>query len=70
LTRIKTAKWEINNTLKVTAFGNAAVVTGTWRGKGTEGGKPIDAHERWTDTWVKMPSGKWQCVASHSSAMK
>ncbi len=72
LARIKAAKWEINeiSDLKVTTFGNAAVVTGTWRGKGTEGGKPIDAHERWTDTWVKMPNGKWQCVASHSSAMK
>jgi ketosteroid isomerase-like protein len=72
LARIKTAKWEINeiSDLKVVAFGNAAVVTGAWRGKGTEGGKSIDAHERWTDTWVKMPSGKWQCVASHSSPMK
>jgi len=72
LARIKTAKWEINeiSDLKVTAFGNAAVVTGTWHGKGTEGGKSVDAHERWTDTWIRMPNGKWQCVASHSSPMK
>jgi ketosteroid isomerase-like protein len=72
LARIKTAKWEINeiSDLKVTVHGNAAVVTGTWRGKGTEGGKAIDAHERWTDTWVRMPNEKWQCVASHSSSMK
>ena len=21
-------------------------------------------------TWVKMPSGKWQCVASHGSNVK
>jgi ketosteroid isomerase-like protein len=72
LARMKTAKWEINeiSDLKVVAFGNAAVVTGAWRGKGTEGGKSVDAHERWTDTWVKMPNGKWQCVASHSSPMK
>jgi len=72
LARIKTAKWEINEIreLKVTVFGNAAVVTGTWRGKGTEDGKSVDAHERWTDTWVLMPNGKWQCVASHSSPMK
>jgi ketosteroid isomerase-like protein len=72
LARIKAAKWEINQIgdLKVAAYGNAGVVTGTWRGKGTENGKSIDAHERWTDTWVKMPNGKWQCVASHSSPMK
>jgi ketosteroid isomerase-like protein len=72
LARIKTAKWETNeiSDLKVVAFGNAAVVTGAWRGKGTEGGKSVDARERWTDTWVRMPNGKWQCVASHSSPMK
>jgi len=33
-------------------------------------GKPMDVHERFTDTWVKMPDGKWQCVATHSSAIK
>jgi ketosteroid isomerase-like protein len=72
LARIKTGKWETNeiSDLKVLAFGNPAVVTGAWRGKGTEGGKSIDAHERWTDTWIRMPNGKWQCVASHSSPMK
>jgi hypothetical protein len=51
--------------VKVTVYGNAAVATGGFDGKGTdEMGKPFDDHERWTDTWVKMPSGKWQCVAS------
>jgi ketosteroid isomerase-like protein len=72
LARIKTAKWETNQIgeLKVATYGNAAIVTGTWVGKGTQGGKAIDAHERWTDTWIKMPNGTWQCVASHSSPMK
>jgi ketosteroid isomerase-like protein len=72
LARIKTGKWDIHeiSDVKVVAFGNAAVVTGAWRGKGTEGSKSIDAHERWTDTWIKMPNGKWECVASHSSPMK
>lgn len=72
LARIKTGKWETNEIgdLKVAAYGNTAVVTGTWRGKGTEGSKSVDTHERWTDTWVRMPNGKWQCVASHSSPMK
>jgi len=36
--------------------------------KGTdEKGKPMDMHARWTDVWVKMPNGTWQCVASHGS---
>ena len=57
--------------VKVSVFGNTAIATGEFQGKGTdETGKPIDSPERWTDTWVKMPSGKWQCVASHASLKK
>ena len=57
--------------VKVTVFGNTAIATGGFKGKGTdESGKPFDTHERWTDTWVKMPDGKWQCVASHGSNIK
>ena len=69
----KTAKWETNqiSDVKVTVFGNTAIATGDWAGKGTdENGKPVDTHERWTDTWIKMSGGKWQCVASHSSTIK
>jgi len=51
--------------LKVTAYGDAAIAIGLWKAKGTDAsGKAIDAAERFTDTWVKMPSGKWQCVAT------
>jgi Ketosteroid isomerase homolog len=57
--------------VKVTVFGDTAIATGASRAKGTdETGKPMDTHVRWTDTWVKMPSGKWQCVASHVSSIK
>jgi len=57
--------------VKVTVFGNVAIATGGFKGKGTDPeGKPFDAHERWTDTWVKMPSGEWQCVATQSTAVK
>lgn len=57
--------------VKVTVFGDTAIATGGFKGKGTDAsGKPMDIHERWTDTWVKMPSGKWQCVASHGSPAK
>ena len=57
--------------VKVTAFGDTAIATGGFKGKGTdEMGKPFDVNERWTDTWVKMPSGKWQCVASQASPIK
>jgi ketosteroid isomerase-like protein len=57
--------------VKVTAFGDTAIATGASKAKGTdESGKPMDDHVRWTDTWVKMPNGKWQCVASQGSTVK
>jgi hypothetical protein len=57
--------------LKVTAFGSTAVATGDFKAKGTDpSGKPMDVHERFTDTWVKGPKGEWQCVASHQSTVK
>jgi uncharacterized protein (TIGR02246 family) len=57
--------------VKVTAFGSTAIATGIFRANVTDAsGKSTDANERWTDTWVKMPDGKWQCVASHTSAVK
>ena len=57
--------------LHVTAFGDAAIASLVFKGKGTdEKGKPFDLHARWTDTWVKMASGDWQCVASHGSNVK
>lgn len=57
--------------LKVTAFGNTAIATGEFTAKGTDAsGKPMDVHERFTDTWVKMANGQWQCVASHQSLIK
>ena len=73
LARMKKAKWVTNEIgdMKVTVHGDAAVVTGSWTGKGTDAdGKAIDAKERWADTWVKMSNGKWQCVASASAPMK
>ncbi len=70
LARAKKAKWETNqiSDIKVVPYGNSAVVTGVWTGKGTDGtGKQVDTKERWVDTWVKMPGGKWQCVSSASA---
>jgi ketosteroid isomerase-like protein len=57
--------------VKVTVFGDTAIATGGSKAKGTDAsGKSMDTHDRWTDTWVKMPNGKWQCVASHVSTIK
>jgi len=55
--------------LKVTVFGDTAIATGTYAGKGTAAGKPFDLRGRFTDTWI-MANGKWLCVASHDSVIK
>jgi ketosteroid isomerase-like protein len=53
---------------KVMVFGDTAIATGGLKLQGTDaGGKPFNIHIRFTDTWVKMPDGKWQCVANHTS---
>jgi ketosteroid isomerase-like protein len=73
LATYKKTKWDSAeyNDVKVTVFGETAIATGGFKGKGTDAsGKPLDEHVRWTDTWVKMPTGQWQCVASHASSVK
>jgi ketosteroid isomerase-like protein len=73
IARTKKGKWTTNEIgdLKILVHGNSAVVTGSWTGNGTDGaGKPVNAKERWADTWVKMTNGKWQCVASAAAPVK
>jgi ketosteroid isomerase-like protein len=50
----------------VKVYGDAAVVVGIFRVKGTEKGKPYVHRERFVDTWIKS-NGKWQCVATTST---
>lgn len=47
----------------VQVYGDAAVVVGVFRVKGTEKGKPYLRRERFVDTWIKV-NGTWQCVAT------
>lgn len=67
----KNAKWTLIRVsdLNLSVFGDTVITTGDFRGDGTDSlGRPLEVHERWTRTWVKMPSGQWQCVASHMSS--
>jgi len=60
-----------NEDVKVIVFGNAAIATGASKAKGTDSsGQPFDSYERWTDTWVKTPDGRWQCVATQATPVK
>ena len=57
--------------LKVYAFGQTAIAIAGFHAKGTDAsGKAFDETGRFTDTWAKMPSGKWQCVASQDAFVK
>jgi|SRR5690348_7691810 len=55
--------------VKVASYRDTAVITGIYHAKGTYQGKPYDHLGRFTDTWI-YDSGKWQCVASHTSLLK
>ena len=73
LAGIKTAKWEISevSNMKAQVSGNHAIVTGDWRGKGTDpGGKSVDTAEHWIDSFVKSPNGNWQCTSDASATAK
>jgi ketosteroid isomerase-like protein len=52
----------------VQVYGDAAVVVGIYREKGTEKGKPYVHRERFVDTWIKT-NGTWQCVATTSTSI-
>jgi ketosteroid isomerase-like protein len=59
----------INEQQTVHVFGNCAVVTGIYREKGVDRGKPYSRRGRFTDTWVKV-NDTWQCVASQSTLIQ
>ena len=56
----------INEQINVQVYGNAAVVTGIFRVKGIEKGKPYIHRERFIDTWIKQ-NQSWQCVTSSAT---
>jgi ketosteroid isomerase-like protein len=73
LATTKSTKWDTAKytDLKITLFGDTAIARGGFKGEGTDAsGKPLNVYERFTDTWVKMPNGLWQCVAGQGSPVK
>jgi ketosteroid isomerase-like protein len=69
----KSVKWTSvdYSDMKFFVYGDTVVAIGNFRGKGTDStGAAVDERAVFTDTWVKMPDGKWQCVASHDTAYK
>jgi ketosteroid isomerase-like protein len=57
--------------LKIISFGDTAIVVGTFDAKHSDkDGKPLQDHERYVDTWRKMPGGKWQCIAEGNTILR
>jgi ketosteroid isomerase-like protein len=67
----KETKWVSlkNIGLKITMYRDTAIVTGIFKGKGTASWGAVDDHYRFTDTWVKMPKGNWECVATQLTTL-
>jgi ketosteroid isomerase-like protein len=54
---------QVTESMNAHVYGDSAVVTGVYRVKGTENGKPYLRRGRFTDTWISR-GGVWVCVAS------
>ena len=56
----------VNESMTAHVYGDSAVVTGVYREKGVNNGKPYLRRGRFTDTWV-FQQGTWVCVSSQST---
>jgi len=56
----------VNESMTAHVYHDSAVVTGVYREKGVNHGKPYLRRGRFTDTWVYR-DGVWVCVASQST---
>jgi ketosteroid isomerase-like protein len=56
----------VAESMSVQVFGKTAIVVGTYRVKGIDGGKPYLRRGRFTDTWVLI-NGLWICVAAEAT---
>ena len=56
--------------LKVSLYGDAAVVTGRWTGKWVVKGKTTDTVEHYTSMYVRQQNGPWRLAATQSTTIK
>jgi|ERR1700722_8417664 ketosteroid isomerase-like protein len=57
-----------NEGMTANRYGDVILVTGTYREKGIEKGKPFVKRGRFTDVWAKQ-AGIWQCVSSQTTLL-
>ena len=63
-----TRHWQVarSDEMEVRVYGDTAVVTGRWTGKGQNGDEPFDYQARFLSVWVKE-AGQWRNVAYQST---
>jgi ketosteroid isomerase-like protein len=68
--RVDTMKYETitHQDEKVRVYGTTGVVTGEEIIKGSDGGRDVSLHTRFTDVFVRRDE-RWQVVASHESTI-
>jgi hypothetical protein len=54
--------------MRVRVYGDTAVVTGRFFGKGRYKGSILDERQRFTSVWIKR-SGRWQGISEHGSKL-
>jgi hypothetical protein len=59
----------VNESSSIHMYGGMAIVTGIYREKGVDKGKPYLRRGRFTDAWVYQ-NGLWQCVSSQSTLIR
>jgi ketosteroid isomerase-like protein len=54
--------------MRIRVYGDTAVVTGRFFGKGRYKGSPLDERQRFTSVWIKR-SGRWQGISEQGSKL-
>jgi ketosteroid isomerase-like protein len=54
---------------RVRIYGDTAVVTGRFSGKGRLNGKPFTTDEGFTSVWIKR-NGRWRAVSEHTVCLR
>jgi ketosteroid isomerase-like protein len=54
--------------MQVRVYGDTAVVTGQFFGKGRIKGKVLDERQHFTSVWIKR-QGRWQAISEHASSL-
>jgi ketosteroid isomerase-like protein len=57
----------VSEDFRIKVYGDTGVVTGVYHEKGKYKGKTFDRRGRFTDTWIKVNGGAWQCASSQDS---